>query len=207
VDESRIHLVPNIVPRAEIDGTASRRDTGDEPIILFAGRFSSEKNVERLLDALALVFLRRSARAIFCGDGPLRVAMEQKARDLGIADRCLFLGEVSDVWSWMKSASVLVSVSLFEGEPNAVLEAIACGTPLVLSGIPAHRALVGESAARMVDAFSTDSIASGIEAALGGKEEAMRRARNALRAIEGRSATELAARYAQIYRGVLSGRT
>ena len=207
VDESRIHLVPNIVPLAEIDGAAARRDTGDEPIILFAGRFSSERNVERLLDALALVFPLGSARAVFCGDGPLRAAMEQKTRDLGIADRCLFLGEVSDVWSWMKSASVLVSVSVFEGEPNAVLEAIACGTPLVLSDIPAHRALGGESAARMVDAFSADSIASGIEAVLVRRDEATRRARNALQSIEGRSSADIAAGYAEIYRGVRRGRT
>jgi glycosyltransferase involved in cell wall biosynthesis len=133
--------------------------------------------------------------------------MEQKARDLGIADRCRFLGIVDDLWSWMKRAAVLISVSVSEGEPNAVLEAIACGTPLVLSDVAPHRGLVDDSSAWMVDPDSPDSIASGIEAVLADQDEAKRRAIRALTAIEGRSATELAAQYADIYRGVMRRRT
>jgi hypothetical protein len=59
----------------------------------------------------------------------------------------------------------------------------------------------------MVDAFSPDSIASGIEAVLVGKDEATRRARNALQSIELRSSASIAASYAEIYRGVRRGRT
>ena len=50
------------------------------------------------------------------------------------------------MWPLLKRADFLVSTSLFEGEPNAVLEAMECGCPLVVSDIPAHRELLGEDA-------------------------------------------------------------
>src|SRR5207247_7944342 len=117
-----------------------------------------EKNLDVLLEALVDVFAGHPAKAVFCGDGPLRGALEQKAASLGISDRTQFLGTVPNVWSWMKRAAVVVSVGLFEGDPNAVLEAIACGTPLVVSDIAGHRALLNESSAWVVDPYSATAV-------------------------------------------------
>jgi glycosyltransferase involved in cell wall biosynthesis len=209
VDDSRIRVIPNIVPLAEIDRVTAEAESaadGDD-VILYVGRFSAEKNLDRLLEALALVLPGRNAKAVFCGDGPLRAAMERKAAALGIAGRVRFLGEVGNVWAWMKRAAVVVGVSVFEGNPNTVLEAIACGAPVVVSDIPANRALVDEQSAWLVEPLSIESIAGGLRAALGEREEAKARAARARDVVRGRSADDIAARYIEVYDSVAGKRT
>lgn len=204
VEESRITVIPNIVPLAEIETVSATTEPagagGD--VVLYVGRFSAEKNVERLVEALARVLPRRNATAVFCGDGTMRAGIEQKAAALGIADRTVFLGPVSNVFAWMKRAAVVVAVSTFEGNPNSAIEAIACGAPLVVSDIAPYRALVGQDGAWLVDPLSVDSIAAGIDAALAGREEARARAERARGVVAGRSAEQIAARYIEVFERV-----
>jgi glycosyltransferase involved in cell wall biosynthesis len=208
VDEARIHVIPNIVPLPAIErASATTESPGGEDVILYVGRFSAEKNLDRLIEALASVLPGRRAKAVFCGDGPLRGAMEQKAAALGIADRMLFLGEVADVWGWMKRAAVVVGVSVFEGNPNTALEAIACGAPLVVSDIPAYRALVDGHSAWLVDPLSAESIAGGLRSALGDRAEAKARAERARTVVAGRSADDIAARYIEVFENVVKRKT
>ena len=204
-DRRRISIIPNIVPVAEIERAPVKEDAEGE-LILYVGRFSAEKNLERLLDALSEILPRRRARAVFCGDGPLRAVMTQKAALLGIADRVSFLGAVPDVWSWMKRASVLVAVSIFEGNPNVVLEAIACGAPLVVSNIKAYGDILDDRSAVLVDPLSASSIAAGIEAVLDRPQEASARAERARRAIAGQTPEEIAARYIDVFDSVIGRR-
>jgi glycosyltransferase involved in cell wall biosynthesis len=203
VDEARIHVIPNIVPSAAIEQVSAEGRFPGEDVILYVGRFSAEKNLDRLIEALASVLPERRAKAVFCGDGSLRLAMEQKAAALGIADRVLFLGQVADVWAWMKRAAVVVGVSVFEGNPNTVLEAIACGAPVVVSDIPAYRALVDGQSAWLVDPLSVDSIAGGLRSALADRDEAKGRAARARRILGGRSADDIAARYIDVFKSVV----
>jgi len=208
IDDARIRVIANIVPLAEIERASAEVDgvSAEEEVILYVGRFSAEKNLDRLIDALAAVLPGRRAKAVFCGVGPLRGAIEQKAAALGIADRTLFLGAVSNVWEWMKRATVVVGVSVFEGNPNTVLEAIACGAPVVVSDIAAYRALVDEHSAWLVDPLSVDSIAGGLRAALDEGTEAKARAQRARAVVTGRSADDIAAQYIQVYESVIRGR-
>lgn len=200
-----IRVIPNIVPQAEIDA-ATRLDSTGKDLILYVGRLSPEKNLPTLLRALAGVMRERDATAVFCGDGAIRPSLEQLASELGIGDRVQFRGSVKDVWSWMKSAAVLVSVSSFEGNPNVVLEAIAAGAPLVCSDIPAHREIVDESSAWLVDGASPESVADGILRALGDAGEASARAARARVAVEARSASVVASQYERLYREITSSR-
>ncbi len=208
IDERRLHVIPNIVPRDEIAAVppaACAAIPDGAPVVLFVGRFSAEKNIERLLDALGTVMRQRPVWAVLCGDGPLKSAAEARARDLGIGDRVVFAGAVDNVWSWMKRATVLVAVSVFEGNPNAVLEAIAAGTPLVISGIGAHRAMLDETQAWFVDPASVESIAHGVLAAIDSPSESRSKTVRAEDAIASRSADEIARRYEEIYCGVVEG--
>jgi glycosyltransferase involved in cell wall biosynthesis len=202
-----VRVIGNAVP---VDRITSAQSVGtsegiavDEAVILYVGRFSAEKNLQTLLRALARVLRRPATRAVFCGDGPLRDEIERLATDLGIRDRTAFLGSVSNVWSWMKRADVLVTVSRFEGNPNVVLEAAAAGLPIVASEIPAHRAVLLQDTARFVDANSSEHIAVAIEAVLSQPEEARGRATKARRLVERRSEVEVAAEYETAYRAVL----
>jgi len=199
----RIRVIPNSVPQNAIDAAEPVDDPRLGEMILYVGRFSAEKNLFVLLEALEPVLRHRNASAVFAGDGVLRSDVERKARELGLSERTRFLGNVTDVWSWLKRASVVVAVSTFEGNPNAVLEAAAAGIPLVLSDIPGHRAVFNEDAAWYVDGGSPHSISSGIDHVLQNRSEAAARALCARQAIGSRSEDEVAAQYEQVYREVI----
>ena len=190
-----IRVVPNIVPVSEIEAASAVDDVIPGDVVLYAGRFSAEKNLFNLLDALAPLLHTRDVTAVFCGDGPLRAELERKAHELGIDSRTRFLGNVTNVWSWMKRASAVTAISTFEGSPNVALEAAAAGTPLILSDIPGHRAEFAEDAAWFVDGSSPQSIRSGIAEALRNRGEAKARAVRARHGISSRSEDEIASQY------------
>ncbi len=105
-------------------------------VVLYVGRLSVEKNVERLLDALALL---PKTRLVVVGDGPLRRTLEARARALGVAAD--FVGVVPNAAlpERFRAADVFVLPSLTEGHPKALLEAMASGLACAASargGIP-----------------------------------------------------------------------
>jgi len=120
------------------------------PLIISVGRLSYEKNIPLLLSIANDICNQTNAVFLICGDGPLREDAEKAVRASGLRDRIRLLGEQDTVWSMMKAAQVFVSTSSFEGQPNAVLEAMACRCPLVVSDIPAHREFLGEESAAIV---------------------------------------------------------
>ena len=85
-----------------------------------------------LLQAAAQV---PDATFVLAGDGPLRAELEAEARDLGVADRCVFLGQRADVPALLAAADLFVLPSLFEGLPVSVLEAMAAERPVVATAI------------------------------------------------------------------------
>src|SRR5262245_9617664 len=92
VDAARIRVVPNAVPLDAIDAAPAAPRADGEALIVYVGRLSPEKNLPLLLDALALLMRRRPARAVLCGDGRLREALQSRAAALGIADRVTLAG-------------------------------------------------------------------------------------------------------------------
>jgi glycosyltransferase involved in cell wall biosynthesis len=100
----------------------------------------------------------------------------------------------------MKRANVTVSVSLFEGSPNVVLEAMAAGCPLVVSDIAAHRELLDEQSAILVDPRDPRQIADAIIKVLSDPEAAARRARAAYDRVQHYSLSATARQYADLYR-------
>jgi glycosyltransferase involved in cell wall biosynthesis len=65
------------------------------------------------------------------GDGPLQSSLEQRAKDLGVADRVQFLGHIDDIPSLLARAAFVVHTADSEGCPNAIMEAMACGRAVV----------------------------------------------------------------------------
>lgn len=175
-------------------------------VVLYAGRIGLQKNLETLVPALGVVTRGRAVTAYLCGDG----THERETRSLiaGLGPGCdvRFVGYVPDVWRWMKRADVFVSVSHFEGHPNTVLEAAACGCPLVLSDIPEHREMLGDDEAVFVGRFSPEAVARAIETVLADPESARRRAGAARAAVETFSVERMAAEYETLYREVIGRR-
>jgi GalNAc-alpha-(1->4)-GalNAc-alpha-(1->3)-diNAcBac-PP-undecaprenol alpha-1,4-N-acetyl-D-galactosaminyltransferase len=125
-----IHVIANPV-RTLIDQPWS----GGEPIILNVGRLVEKKGQRDLLRA----FARLKAdgwRLVFCGEGPLRSALEREAHSLGLSDRVTFTGLVDDVGAWHRRAGVFALPSYWEGYPNALAEAMVSGLPCVSYDCP-----------------------------------------------------------------------
>jgi glycosyltransferase involved in cell wall biosynthesis len=208
----RIALIRNIVPVEEIRGTArpGRAALGldeDAELVLYVGRYSYEKNLPTLLQALGRVAAARPrAVALLHGDGPEKDAVAALAGRPGMEGR-IRVGELTpDAWALMRAAQVFVSISDFEGSPNAVLEAAACGCPLVLSDIPSHRELFDGESAWLVPPRSAEAVAAAIEAALSDPERARRQAESAARAVADATGAAIAEQYLRVYGQIVGSR-
>jgi glycosyltransferase involved in cell wall biosynthesis len=109
---------------------------GKGPVFGTIARLTGQKGHRYLLEAASLA-IRRSPGLlfVFAGDGPLRESLEAQARSLGISSRVRFLGFRSDVAALMGAFDAFVLPSLYEGLPNVVLEAMACGKPVVATAV------------------------------------------------------------------------
>jgi len=104
-----------------------------EPVCIAGiGYLLPVKRWERLLEALKELRKRNlNCMLRIAGDGPLRSALERKAEDLGVGDWVQFMGHVDDVSQLLAKAAVVVHTADSEGSPNSVIEAMACGRPVV----------------------------------------------------------------------------
>lgn len=195
-------VIPNALPMMAISrsvpDSASDQARG---AVLFAGRLSQEKNPRVFLSAMALPTMR-TFRAVLCGAGPLHEEMKRLVQSEQLQERVLLAGDVDPIWPWMKAASVLVAPSFFEGNPNAVLEAAACGTPLVVSDIPAHRQILRDCSAIFVDPSDPHSVAQGIRTAL---TSGAARATFAKEDVAALDLPSIALRYDAVYRTLVRG--
>lgn len=136
-----IEVVPNGVAFAEI---ASVSPADDHPDIIFAGRLIKDKNVDVLIRAVGLT--ARDNPHISCliiGDGPEKGSLERLAYDLGVEGNVHFSGFLQsseEVFSHMKSSKVFVLPSTREGFGIVVLEANACGLPVITFNHPQNAA-------------------------------------------------------------------
>ncbi len=134
---TQVTTVPNGI---DLDVIHEARAATEITDLVVVGRLIEHKRVDMLLDALAS--LRAHGMCLTCrviGDGPARAALEKRARDLGIAGAVEFRADIKsqkELYSLVKAAKVFVSPSVREGFGLAVLEAIACGVPVLTTSAP-----------------------------------------------------------------------
>jgi glycosyltransferase involved in cell wall biosynthesis len=116
------------------------RWNGDEEresdLVVCVARLSAEKGQRTLLRAMTLLAPERRWRLAIVGDGPDRDILKAFAAENGLSERVVFTGQVEDPFLWMRRARVVVCSSLYEGLGNAIIEALACGTPVVCTDCP-----------------------------------------------------------------------
>ncbi|MCL6515562.1 1,4-alpha-glucan branching protein domain-containing protein [Alicyclobacillus sp.] len=147
-DRSRdeITVIPNGVLRPADRSWAPPAPAGP-PTVVFVGRLVYEKGVHVLLDAMVRVLEAcPAARLVVIGRGPLEDTLQDHARGLGLADAVRFLGFIPDARrdAWLRRASVCVVPSLYEPFGIAALEAMAQGTPVVVSNAGGLREVVDD---------------------------------------------------------------
>jgi glycosyltransferase involved in cell wall biosynthesis len=101
------------------------------PVLVAAGRLAPEKDFVTLIRALKLLRERRDAALVILGEGPERPKLESLAAELELCDHIRMPGFVGNPFPFMRAASVFVLSSRFEGMPGALVQAMACGTPVV----------------------------------------------------------------------------
>lgn len=99
--------------------------------IVAMGRLTRQKDYPTLLRAVSLLRDKAPVKLSILGDGPDRGDLEETAHGLGISDCVEFLGFVKDPFPVIRAADVYVMSSLWEGLPTALIEAMACGVPVV----------------------------------------------------------------------------
>jgi glycosyltransferase involved in cell wall biosynthesis len=209
----RRHLISNGLPVQQIDETLAAFPPGmaqqKVPIVLYVGRLSSDisatKNLRFFLEMLAIVQKEQKVLGVLCGEGPQRGELEAMGRVLGLEADLHFTGQLPSalVWALMKKASVFVSLSAYEGCPNTVMEAAACGCPLVLSDIPAHRSLLGDNAAFFVDPLKTIQTAEILIQVLRNESVTKKCASVAKQKSESWSIEAMAQKYEKVYWSIL----
>ena len=120
---------------------------GRVPVVLAAGGLRPVKDHTTLLRAFALVAAERSVRLVIIGDGAERDRLSELARKLGIDGSVELPGFQRNPFAWMARARVFVMSSIFEGAPNALVQAMACGTTVVSTDCPGGtREILGDGA-------------------------------------------------------------
>ena len=149
VRSQRIEVIHNAIPvgwgivgRGSTDSAALRASAGiprDRKVILIVGRLSREKDHLTLLDAAGRLRPDVEPHLVIVGEGPERPRIEQRIRELGLRGNVTMTGQQSSAEPWYGVADLAVLSSLSEGSPNALLEAMAAGVPVVatkVGGIP-----------------------------------------------------------------------
>ncbi len=136
VPRGKVVRVNNLLPISEFGvQSAAAGDRGADGLfrVCVVSRLVPFKRIDTVLEALARFSDDVPWQLTVAGAGPQRHALEEQARDAGIADRVTFCGWVQDPRAVVRSADVLVQASRYEGFANAVIEAMAAGVPVITS--------------------------------------------------------------------------
>jgi UDP-glucose:(heptosyl)LPS alpha-1,3-glucosyltransferase len=187
VPASRIRTIENGVdladfrPPSDVERKAARAHFGigpDEPAVAFVGPGFERKGAFRLVEALARP-AARSFQALIAGADRSLKTLQARMTALGLAARVRILGGVADPRTVYRAADVFALPSLYDPMPNAALEALACGLPVVTTADTGIAEAVAEARAGAIVTRDPQSIAEGL-AAVGGQRAAMSSAARAL---------------------------
>lgn len=136
IAREKVVAIPNPVDVEAIraKGAMAPELVVDRPYVMAAGRLVRSKNFDMLLRAFAMAGDPRTL--VIAGEGPERAALVETAATLGIAERVLMPGFVANPYPLMKGADAFVLSSNAEGFPNALVEAMALGAPVIAANCP-----------------------------------------------------------------------
>lgn len=144
--------------------------------ILTVGSFKVQKNHPLLLRAIAKIAELSNARLMFLGAGAGEGALRALAAELGIAGQVIFAGFHPDPTPFYRTADLFVLSSDYEGFGNVIVEALACGTPVVSTNCPSgpSEILEGGRYGILVPVGDVDALANAIGTALSNKHDSER---------------------------------
>lgn len=143
-------------------------ESQDVPVILSVGRLEPPKDFPTLLEAFAKLRRSRDVRLVILGEGSLSSQLKELARRLGVSMNVDLPGFVDNPYAFMRKADLFVLSSAWEGFGNVLVEAMACGTPVVSTACPSGPDEILENGrwGRLVPVGDVDALAAAMAATL-----------------------------------------
>jgi glycosyltransferase involved in cell wall biosynthesis len=210
---SRVRVVPNPVDvdalrraaEGPVDDAVAAQWLADPslPVIVWVGRLSWEKDAATMLKAFANIVslpVAPPVRLVFAGHGRDRAELERLATSLGVWERVRFCGHARNPAALMARADVYALTSLYEGLPNALLEAAALGVPAVSTDCPTgpREILAGGEGGLLVPVGDDAALAQALLQMLTNPAAAQARAQRALQGMHRYHPATVSAAYARI---------
>lgn len=172
---SKVHTIINgfnteiFYPRAQQSMREKLGVPADARLISYVGRFIVAKGMHELIAAFTLMARDDpNIQLVLVGDGVMREELASIVREAGVLNRVFFPGGVHPerVAEWISASDVLCLPSWSEGYPNVVVEAIACGRPVVATDVGGTAEIVNESRGVLVRPRDIESLKNGLLFAL-----------------------------------------
>jgi glycosyltransferase involved in cell wall biosynthesis len=169
----RIHILHNPAYPQDLDGKLSRPFVHpffatEEPVVVAVGRLIDQKAFDVLIRAIGHCRNKRPVRLAILGVGPLEEKLRQQASEANLSNAVALLGFQENPLLFMKNAAMFVMSSRYEGFGNVLVEAMACGTPVVSTDCNSGPAeiLVNGRYGRLVPVDNAEALAEAILATL-----------------------------------------
>jgi glycosyltransferase involved in cell wall biosynthesis len=180
VSSERVRVVPNPVDLSAIAAAAQEPlDPADTalwtpPVIVAAGRLAEVKNYPLLVEALSVLRQRTAARLFILGQGDQEPALRKLIEARGLGEVVHLCGFQGNPWKYIARADVFVLTSRYEGFGNVLVEAMACGVPVVATSSPGSRDIVNSGAdGLLVERHEPAAVAAALDRVL--SDAALRR--------------------------------
>lgn len=197
LDHARFRPLPRSENRAALVAEAGLAIPAESPLLIGVGNLIPLKGHDLTIRALVRV---PDAHLIIAGTGPEEAALRSLVRALDLEARVHTLGSLKPdaLAKWLSAADVFVLPSEREGLANAWIEALACGTPLVISDVGGAREVVASDSAGRLSARDPQSIAAAVAQVLANPPTQAAVAANAAKFSWEENAAQLAAHYRRI---------
>jgi glycosyltransferase involved in cell wall biosynthesis len=129
-------VTPELLAQAQAPAPHPWLEDGGPPVVLGVGRLVPQKGFATLLEAVARLRRERRLRLLVLGEGRHRRALERQARRLGLGADFALPGFAPNPFAYMARAAVFVLPSFYEGLPGVLIQALACGCPVVSTDCP-----------------------------------------------------------------------
>jgi glycosyltransferase involved in cell wall biosynthesis len=204
VDPKRVSTIYNAVDVATVRVRAAEETPRlpPQPFIVAAGRLVHQKGFDLLIRAFAARLAERQLSLVIVGEGPERSALEALAREHGVEHRVHLPGFVENPWSYFARAAAFVCSSRWEGFGNVIIEAMACGVPVVATDCdfgPREIVRHGDSGL-LVGAATVEALGDAIVSVLDDRQLASRLAEGAGRRARDFDVAHMARAYEQMFR-------
>lgn len=196
-----IKVIPNAVDLKKFKNRNNFKEENKAKIILFMGRLAYEKNLDLLIRIFASVHSTDpKVKLVVAGSGYLEGEFKLKIKELGVESSVELLGAVKDIQNLMQEADMLLLTSHWEGLPMSILEAHACGLPVVATSVPGvSDVLVNGVNGFLFESSDLDSATEKVRNVLAGGKEVGIVIKNALTQIVSFSPDVIAGKYISEY--------